>query len=259
MQIDPIGIIRKASIAESRIDLHPEHTIRMAGLTAGATVDILYWMHDLSDEQRGRVAVHPRGDKAKPKKGVFALRSPMRPNPIGVTTVGVVAVDRHGLTVSGLDAHEGSPVLDIKAAKVNRDLEHVITLWGHIHHVIIAEWVHYQGEENVENLLRKPLQEAGREAGKDLKADNARDIGHSIMAIEKMWGITGEITQEDTDCFVRRVDRCPWSYFCPLGCEVFVWWMEGFVDAANPDYSYSLDAAIPRGDGACVWSLRAKE
>ena len=57
---------------------------------------------------------HPRGDRSRPKRGVFALHSPHRPNPIGVTVVDLLAVEGNVLVVKGLDALNGSPVLDIK-------------------------------------------------------------------------------------------------------------------------------------------------
>ena len=57
---------------------------------------------------------HPRGDASRPKRGVFALRSPHRPNPIGVTVVDLVAVEGNVLVVRGLDALNGTPILDIK-------------------------------------------------------------------------------------------------------------------------------------------------
>ena len=57
---------------------------------------------------------HPRGDRSRPKRGVFALRSPNRPNPIGVTEVELIAIEGSILTVRGLDAIDGTPVLDLK-------------------------------------------------------------------------------------------------------------------------------------------------
>jgi tRNA-Thr(GGU) m(6)t(6)A37 methyltransferase TsaA len=59
---------------------------------------------------------HPRGDPRRPKRGVFTLRSPRRPNPIGVTVVDLVAIEGNVLRVRGLDAINGTPVLDIKPA-----------------------------------------------------------------------------------------------------------------------------------------------
>jgi tRNA-Thr(GGU) m(6)t(6)A37 methyltransferase TsaA len=57
---------------------------------------------------------HPRGDRSCPKRGVFALRSPRRPNTIGVTVVDLVDVEKNILRVRGLDALDGTPVLDLK-------------------------------------------------------------------------------------------------------------------------------------------------
>jgi tRNA-Thr(GGU) m(6)t(6)A37 methyltransferase TsaA len=59
---------------------------------------------------------HPRGDRGRPQRGVFALRSPNRPNPIGITEVELLAIEGNILTVRGLDALDGTPVLDLKPA-----------------------------------------------------------------------------------------------------------------------------------------------
>jgi tRNA-Thr(GGU) m(6)t(6)A37 methyltransferase TsaA len=58
--------------------------------------------------------VHPRGDPAIPKRGIFATRSPDRPNPIGLCLVDVLAVNGPILKVRGLDAVDGTPVVDLK-------------------------------------------------------------------------------------------------------------------------------------------------
>lgn len=55
-----------------------------------------------------------RGRKDMPLVGIFALRTPYRPNPIGITTVKLISVDKNILTVEGLDAYDNTPVLDIK-------------------------------------------------------------------------------------------------------------------------------------------------
>ena len=59
---------------------------------------------------------HPRGDKSRPKRGVFALRSPYRPNHIGLTEVELLAINGNVLSVRGLDAINETPVLDLKPA-----------------------------------------------------------------------------------------------------------------------------------------------
>ena len=57
---------------------------------------------------------HPEGDPKNPLRGVFTLRSPRRPNSIGLSTVRVVEAQGNKLIVAGLDAYDGSPILDIK-------------------------------------------------------------------------------------------------------------------------------------------------
>lgn len=76
---------------------------------------VLFWMHHLSPAQRRQLKAHPRGDTSRPLTGVFALHSPMRPNPIGMTRVRLVRRAGNRLVVEGLDALDGSPVLDIKS------------------------------------------------------------------------------------------------------------------------------------------------
>ena len=121
MNIDPVGTVRKLSDNAAVVDVKPVHANGLHGLAPGDHVDILYWMHELPEDARRVLRTHPRGDRSRPQRGVFALRSPMRPNPIGVTCVEIVDVGDHELQVRGLDAHDGSPVLDIKAARGRAD------------------------------------------------------------------------------------------------------------------------------------------
>ena len=73
--------------------------------------------HLQGDTRTGReLQQHPRRDTNRPKRGVFALRTPQRPNPIGVTIVDLVRVEGNVLFVRGLDAINGTPVLDLKPA-----------------------------------------------------------------------------------------------------------------------------------------------
>ena len=75
---------------------------------------VIYWMHKLSPSQRSIIKVHPKANQNLPLVGVFASRSPARPNPIGVTTVKLLEHRDNVLKVTGLDAIDGTPVLDIK-------------------------------------------------------------------------------------------------------------------------------------------------
>jgi tRNA-Thr(GGU) m(6)t(6)A37 methyltransferase TsaA len=81
------------------------------GIEAGDELLVLTWL-DRAD--RDVLAVHPRGDTSRPRTGVFATRSPHRPNPIGLHRVEVLAVEGLRLRVRNLEAVDGTPVLDAK-------------------------------------------------------------------------------------------------------------------------------------------------
>ncbi|MBS3763230.1 MAG: tRNA (N6-threonylcarbamoyladenosine(37)-N6)-methyltransferase TrmO [Planctomycetes bacterium] len=98
------------------MEIAPEYEPALLRIEHADRLQILYWMHELSESDRQILTVHPRGNRSRPKRGVFAVRSPMRPNPIGSTIADLIEVDGLSLRVSGLDAHEGSPILDIKIA-----------------------------------------------------------------------------------------------------------------------------------------------
>ena len=102
----------------ARIVLDPALTDGLLGLEAGDDVLVLFWCHRSVGYD---LQVHPRGDSSRPLRGVFAVRSPRRPNPIGVTTVRVRRVEGNVLQVVGLDALDGSPVLDVKAHTASFD------------------------------------------------------------------------------------------------------------------------------------------
>jgi tRNA-Thr(GGU) m(6)t(6)A37 methyltransferase TsaA len=92
---------------ELRSDLAPA----LAGLEPGVEVIVLTWL-DRAD--RGVLQVHPRDDRAAPLTGVFATRSPDRPNPIGLHRVTVRAIDGARVLVGPLEAIDGTPILDLK-------------------------------------------------------------------------------------------------------------------------------------------------
>ena len=81
------------------------------GLTPGVDVLLFTWL-DRGD--RETLAVHPRGDRSRPLTGVFATRAPDRPNPIGLHTVHVLAVEGNRVRVRHLEALDGTPILDVK-------------------------------------------------------------------------------------------------------------------------------------------------
>ena len=98
----------------SRIVLDLELVEGLEGLSAGQKILVLYHFH--LAEKDYRLQQHPKGDSSRAKKGVFALRSPQRPNAIGVTTVDLVRIEDNVLHVQNLDAIDGTAVLDLKPA-----------------------------------------------------------------------------------------------------------------------------------------------
>ena len=123
-QFQPIGFVRSERTemsagnwagVESRIELDPPYAQGLAGLSAFSHVVVVFHLDRIPpfDPQK-QLARNPRGMENLDPVGVFAQRTKFRPNPIGVTAVELVAVDGKGITVRGLDALDGTPVLDIK-------------------------------------------------------------------------------------------------------------------------------------------------
>jgi len=81
------------------------------GIEVGDELIVLTWFHE---SRRDVLKLHPRGDPKLPLSGVFATRSPDRPNPIGLHRVRVVEVAGHKMKVGPLEAIEGTPIVDIK-------------------------------------------------------------------------------------------------------------------------------------------------
>jgi tRNA-Thr(GGU) m(6)t(6)A37 methyltransferase TsaA len=95
----------------ARVVFLPEFREAASGLREGDEVLVLTWLHL---GRRDVLSVHPRGDAKRPLTGVFATRSPDRPNPIGLHAVAIEAVEEDALTVRDLEAIDGTPVLDVK-------------------------------------------------------------------------------------------------------------------------------------------------
>ncbi len=84
------------------------------GLEEFSHILILYWMHRAAEAEPVRVRRRPRGRADMPEVGIFAQRAPQRPNPIGVAAVKLLRREKNRLFVQGLDAINGTPVLDVK-------------------------------------------------------------------------------------------------------------------------------------------------
>ncbi|VVJ15881.1 tRNA (adenine(37)-N6)-methyltransferase [Amycolatopsis camponoti] len=99
----------------ARVVFAPEFHPAAADLRPGDRLVLLTWLHEADRDVQ---SVHPRSDPGRPREGVFSTRSPDRPNPIGLHTVTVTAVENGTLTVTGLEAIDGTPVLDVKPVLV---------------------------------------------------------------------------------------------------------------------------------------------
>jgi tRNA-Thr(GGU) m(6)t(6)A37 methyltransferase TsaA len=91
--------------------LDPEVAEGARDLTVGADVFVLTWLHRA---RRDVLAVHPRDDPRTPETGVFSTRSQDRPNPIGLHRVTIAAIDGRRVLARGLEAVDGTPIVDVK-------------------------------------------------------------------------------------------------------------------------------------------------
>jgi len=135
LTIQPIGILHcdlitrehtpknyDISMHVGTIEIYPQFIEGLDGIQRGDTIVVLFWL-DRAD--RSILRVYPRGDKSRPKRGVFTTRSPVRPNPIAISELLVQDINENILTVKGLDILDSTPVIDIKKkvySKKNEDI-----------------------------------------------------------------------------------------------------------------------------------------
>ena len=98
----------------SELHLEPELAAGLEGIEDFSHVLVIYWMHGATFDAASDLVRRPRGRADMPERGIFAQRAKHRPNPIGVTAVAVVGRDGNVLRVRGLDAIDGTPLLDLK-------------------------------------------------------------------------------------------------------------------------------------------------
>jgi tRNA-Thr(GGU) m(6)t(6)A37 methyltransferase TsaA len=96
---------------DARIELAPSVEDGLDRIEAGDELIIITWLHE---SRRDVLKTHPRGDESVPLTGVFATRSPDRPNPLGLHPVTVLEIAGRELKVGPLEAIDGTPVVDIK-------------------------------------------------------------------------------------------------------------------------------------------------
>jgi tRNA-Thr(GGU) m(6)t(6)A37 methyltransferase TsaA len=124
LSLQPVGVVRSHLKNRSEapkqgaegapdvwIDIDPTFADAIDGLSVGDNIILITWLHQA---HRETLKVHPRSDPQRRLTGVFATRSPDRPNPLGLHEVTVRAIDGTRLLVGPLEAIDGTPVVDIK-------------------------------------------------------------------------------------------------------------------------------------------------
>ena len=122
VEVKPIGVVKTKAVGKevrdrsniSEIILRNDLVETLRGIEDFSHLLVIFWMHEISSKERKIMKVHPRGRQDMPLLGVYATRTPYRPNPIGLTLVELVKVERNVVSVRGLDAFDGTPILDIK-------------------------------------------------------------------------------------------------------------------------------------------------
>ena len=122
--IEPVGLIHSnlssrkdapfqgcEGAPDAWIEVNPTFEEGLKGITAGNEIIVITWFHKA---HRDILKLHPRGDKNMPLAGVFATRSPDRPNPIGLHRVRVLEISGNRLKVGPIEAIDETPVVDIK-------------------------------------------------------------------------------------------------------------------------------------------------
>ncbi len=146
--MEPIGVVRNRvreprrggwGEVTSRIVLRPDIADALLGLSDYSHIMVLFWLHAVPAEVRGsKHRLHPMDDPQNPLQGVLATRSQIRFNPIGFTVVPLLKVANNVLHVRGLDAIDGTPVLDIKP---------YIPEYDAVPEARVAPWVRGTGRE----------------------------------------------------------------------------------------------------------------
>ena len=112
--LHPIGKVVKEG-EKTMIVLDKKYQPGLLGLEKHSHVTVVYWF-DRNDtpEKRAILQVYPRGDKRNPLTGVFATRSPFRPNLIAISKCNIISIKENVIELEQIDAFDGSPVLDLK-------------------------------------------------------------------------------------------------------------------------------------------------
>ena len=113
-RIHTVGTIHRDA-SGAVLELDPAYVDALRGLDGFSHVVVLYWFHrNDTPEKRQTLLVHPRNDPGNPLTGVFATRSPRRPNLLGMNTARLLSVEGNLVRIDGTDALDGTPLVDLK-------------------------------------------------------------------------------------------------------------------------------------------------
>lgn len=120
-RIFPIGRVKKTNELVT-IEIDMDYQDALGGLEQFSHIIVLCWLHrNDTAERRSILKVHPRGDPNNPLTGVFATRSPVRPNLISLSTCKIISLRGGRIQVDRIDAFDGTPVIDIKPCIARTD------------------------------------------------------------------------------------------------------------------------------------------
>ncbi len=141
VSLRPIGVVRN-SVREPRMegwqDLRSDIIVRedlegaLDGLEEYSHLLVIFYIHRIPEEEKGKIHIYPRGDPRYPLQGVYATRTQLRPNPVGATVVSLLRRRKNILRVRGLDAINGTPILDLKP---------YVPHWDAIVDARVPEWI----------------------------------------------------------------------------------------------------------------------
>ena len=121
-EIFPVGVIRKQKGIVT-IEIYEKDKDALMGLDQFSHIMVCSWFHENdTPEKRSRLQVHPRRNETNPLTGIFACRSPVRPNPIAISTCKILSIDENIIHIDTIDSFDGTRVIDIKPCMSKNDL-----------------------------------------------------------------------------------------------------------------------------------------
>lgn len=150
--LKPIGFVRTQAVGDqvrdktrtAQVIVREDLIEALDGISGFSHIFVLFYLNQVA-KQDLPLKVHPRGREDLPLLGVFATRTNLRPNPLGLTLVELFKVEGNVLTVRGLDAYDGTPILDVKP----------YDLWDKAENAHVPEWRMRLEKENKKNKVTR--------------------------------------------------------------------------------------------------------